>query len=322
MTLTIAVIFVAVGLVLLTGGGELLVRGAVALAAIAGLTPAVIGLTVVALGTSLPELVVSVVASLEHRPDIAVGNVVGSNIFNIAFTAGLVALVSALPIKGNVIRLEWPVMFLSSIAFLVVARDGVIDRVEAGSLLVGLVVFLGYSIRIARVETMPGEAREFADQAEERALHPRHKELLLSILAVAAGLVLLVVGGRLLVDGSVRLAQLAGISERVIGLTIVAAGTSAPEVATSLVAAWRRHTDVAIANLIGSNIFNLLGILGTAGVILPLTVSPALFKSDAWWMLGTSALIYPLMLRDKRLSTLEGALLFGSYVLYIALLLR
>ncbi|HEX9892493.1 MAG TPA: calcium/sodium antiporter [Gemmatimonadales bacterium] len=322
MTLPIAILLVVLGLAILAGGGELLVRGAVAIAALAGLTPAVIGLTVVAMGTSLPELVVSVVAGLEHQPDIAIGNVVGSNIFNLTFIAGLTAMVASLPIRGNVVRLEWPVMFAASLGFLVSARDGLIDRVEAGVFLIVLVGFVGYSIRIARVDAMPAEVRDLSDQAAARALHPRHKELLLSVLAVVAGLLLLIIGGRMLVAGSVRIAQLAGLSERVIGLTIVAAGTSAPEVATTLVAAARRQTDVAIANLIGSNIFNLLGILGVAGLILPIPVSPAIFRGDVWWMLGTSALIYPLMLGGMKLSRKEGALLFGAYLLYVGLLLR
>ena len=322
MTLSIAIILVIVGLAILAGGGELLVRGAVAIAALAGLTPAVIGLTVVAMGTSLPELVVSVVAGLRHQPDIAVGNVVGSNIFNITFIAGLTALVATLPIRGNVVRLEWPVMFLATLAFLLVGRDGLIDRLEAGTFLIALVVFVAYSIRIARVEAMPAEVRDFTDQVMERALHPRHKELLLSILAVLGGLGLLVIGGRLLVDGAVRIAQLAGVSERVIGLTIVAAGTSAPEVATTLVAAARRQTDVAIANLIGSNIFNVLGILGVAGLIGPLPVASAILGSDGWWMLGTAALLFPLMRWGMSLSRTEGALLLGVYLVYLGMLLR
>jgi cation:H+ antiporter len=322
MPLWLALLLILAGLGLLAGGGELLVRGSVALARLAGLTPAVIGLTVVAMGTSLPELVVSAVAGLRGQPDIAVCNVVGSNIFNIAFTAGLTALVTTLPIRGNVVRLEWPVMFLATVAFLVVAKDGLVDRFEAGALLVSLVAFTGYSIRIARVEAAPVEVRELTEEVKARELRLARKAVLGSIAAVVGGLVTLVIGGRLLVDGSVRLAQLAGVSERVIGLTIVAAGTSAPEVATSLVAAARRQTDVAVANLIGSNIFNLLGILGLAGVILPLSVSPGIFRSDAWWMLGTSTLLFPLMRRRMCLSRADGVLLLACYATYLALLLR
>ncbi|HET9513687.1 MAG TPA: calcium/sodium antiporter [Gemmatimonadales bacterium] len=321
MSIWLALLLVAVGLLLLAGGGELLVRGAVSLAELAGLTPAVIGLTVVALGTSLPELVVSVVAGLRGQPDIAVGNVVGSNIFNISFTAGLSALFVTIPIKGNVVRLEWPVMFLASLAFLVIAYDGSVSRLDAGAFLVALVVFIGYSIRIARVEAVPAEVRELTREVEERSLAAPRPRLIFSVGATVVGLGLLVLGGRLLVDGSVRLAQLAGISERVIGLTIVAVGTSAPEVATTLVAVVRRHTDVAVANLIGSNIFNILGILGLTGLITPIPVSPGIYRSDVWWMLGIALLIFPLMRMGMRLTRRDGVLLFGAYVLYLGFLL-
>lgn len=321
MSIWLALVLVAVGLLLLAGGGELLVRGAVSLAELAGLTPAVIGLTVVALGTSLPELVVSVVAGLRGQPDIAVGNVVGSNIFNISFIAGLSALFVTIPIKGNVVKLEWPVMFLASLAFLVIAYDGSVSRLDAGAFLVALVVFIGYSIRIARVEAGPAEVRELTREVEERSLAAPRPRLILSVGATVVGLGLLVLGGRLLVDGSVRLAQLAGISERVIGLTIVAVGTSAPEVATTLVAVVRRHTDVAVANLIGSNIFNILGILGLTGLITPIPVSPGIYRSDVWWMLGIALLIFPLMRIGMRLTRRDGALLFGAYVLYLGFLL-
>lgn len=322
MSLWLALVLVAAGLLLLAVGGELLVRGAVSLAELAGLTPAVIGLTVVALGTSLPELVVSVVAGLRGQPDIAVGNVVGSNIFNLSFTAGLCALFVTIPIKGNVVRLEWPVMFLASVAFVVIAYDGRVNRLDAGAFLIALVVFIGYSIRIARVEAAPAEVRELAQEVEERSFPAPRPRLIFSLGATVVGLGLLVLGGRLLVDGSVRLAQLAGISERVIGLTIVAVGTSAPEVATTLVAVVRRHTDVAVANLIGSNIFNLLGILGLTGLIAPIPVSPEMYRSDVWWMLGIAVLIFPLMRTGLQLTRRDGALLFGAYVVYLGLLLR
>lgn len=316
----LSLLLIVIGLLLLAGGGEALVRGAVAIARHAGLTPAVIGLTIVAMGTSLPELVVSVLASLRDQPDIAVGNVLGSNIFNIAFILGLSALIVPLPIRGNVVRLEWPIMFLASAAFAVVARDGLLDRLEAGLFVAAMTAFIGYSVWIARREVAGEEAREFKDEVEARSIDVR-RETMLSVGAVVLGLLLLLVGGRLLVDGAVNLARLAGLSERIIGLTIVAAGTSAPEVATSIVAAVRKQTDVAVANIIGSNIFNLLGILGTAGLILPLQVSAGMLASDVWWMLGTALVLYPLMYLGKKLSRVDGALLLGVYGAYLWLLL-
>jgi cation:H+ antiporter len=306
------------GLVLLAIGGEILVRGSVAIARSAGLSPAVIGLTIVAAGTSLPELI----AALKGTPDIAVGNVVGSNIFNLGFIAGLVAVVTPLTVRGNVVKLEYPVMLLASVFFLLLATDGVFSRVEGGGFLLSLVVFMLWSIRIARVEARPTEVAELAVQTAERTLNPRRMELLVSISAVGGGLALLAFGGRVLVDGAVALAQLAGLSERVIGLTIVAAGTSAPEVAASLVAARRGHTDLALGNLIGSNIFNLLGILGISGLILPLSISPEILRNDGWWMLLLTLVLFPLMWLGMQLSRRDGLVLLGIYVAYLVLLLR
>lgn len=315
------------GLGLLAGGGEALVRAATTIAEIAGVSPAVIGLTVVAIGTSLPELVVSLLAAVRGEPDLAVANVVGSNIFNIAATLGLTALIIPLPVHGSAVRLEWPVMFAASLLCLLVARGGTIDRVEGGVLLVALVLFIFYTVRLARRDIGAAEARQIAEQVEARDIDrpgrtgaPPRMLVTLAILAVGIGA--LVGGGRLLVDGAVALARIAGLSERVIGLTIVAGGTGAPELATSLVAAFRKRTDVAVANMIGSNIFNILGILGVTAVIAPVHVTPALVRSDMWWMIGTSLVLLPLMRSEARLSRGEGGLLFGAYVAYLVVLLR
>ncbi len=322
MSLGAAAGLIVLGLALLAGGGDVLIRGATSVARIAGLTPAVIGLTVVAMGTSLPELTVSVLASLEGRPDIAVGNVVGSNIFNIAAILGVSALVAPLPIRWGVIKLEWPVMFLVSCAFLLVARDGVIDRLEAGVFLAGLVTFVAWSVYLAREEVSAEQARQL--EQEVAGLTPAFagRDLAWAVLLVLLGIGALVLGGKWLVQGAVGLAQLAGMSERVIGLTIVAAGTSAPEVAASVAAALRRQSDIAVANLIGSNIFNILGILGAAGVIAPLAVAPGILRNDAWWMIGVASLVLPLMMYRMNLSRLEGGLLLASYGVYLYLLLR
>lgn len=321
MTLPWAVAFVLGGLAILALGGDLLVRGATTVARFAGLTPAVIGLTVVALGTSLPELVVSVIASIDKQPDLAVGNVVGSNIFNITFIAGLSAMVATLPIRGNVVRLEWPVMFLATMATIVAARDGVIDRFEAAVGLVSLIAFVGYSVYLARREVSAIEQAALVQEVGRLEIRSRGVELALAIGAVIGGIGLLVAGGKALVDGAVRLAQLGGMSERVIGLTIVAAGTSAPEVATSVMAAIRKESDIAVANLIGSNIFNLLGILGVSGVVLPLVVSPGMLASDVWWMAGTALLLFLLMMSRRALSRLEGTVLLAAYGIYLYRLL-
>ena len=329
-----AVALVLVGLALLAGGGEALVRAATTLAAIAGVAPAVIGLTVVAIGTSLPEFVVSLFAALDGQPDLAIANVVGSNIFNVAATLGLTALIIPLPVHGGAVRREWPVMFAASVACLLVARDGVIGRPEGGALLVGLVAFLAYAVRVARRDLHGAEARELSEEVETRDIDPApdapadasgaapaHPRLAVPLAVLAVGVAALVVGGRCLVDGAVTLARLAGLSERVIGLTIVAGGTGAPELATSLIAALRRRTDVAVANMIGSNIVNILGILGATALIAPIPVAPAVIRVDLWWMIGTTVLLLPLLRSGARLSRAEGALLLGAYAAYLVLLL-
>jgi cation:H+ antiporter len=325
MSLPVALFLVVVGLALLAGGGEALVRAATTLAGLAGVSPAVIGLTVVAIGTSLPELVVSLVAALGGQPDLAIANVVGSNIFNVAATLGLTALLLPLPVHGSAVRLEWPVMFAASGLLLLVARDGAVDRVEGAAFLVGLALFVAYTVRVARRDVGAAEARSLADEVESRDLDApggRPPRLAVPLAVLAVGLVALVVGGRLLVDGAVAVARLAGMSERVIGLTIVAGGTGAPELATSLVAALRRRTDVAIANMIGSNIFNVLGILGVTALVRPVPVADAVLRVDLWWMLGTTVLLLPLLYTGARLSRLEGGLLVAAYGAYLTVLLR
>ena len=327
MEFLIPVGLVLLGLSLLAGGGEALVRAATTIAEIAGVSPAVIGLTVVAIGTSLPELVVSVLASTSGQPELAIANVIGSNIFNIAATLGLTAMIIPLPVHGSAVRLEWPVMFAASLVTLFVAGDGSIDRLEGTVLLVALVMFIAYTVRVARRDLGRAEVRQIEEHIDTRDIGPsasaragRGLPVALGVLAV--GVVGLVAGGHFLVDGAVQLARLAGLSERVIGLTIVAGGTGAPELATSLVAAFRKRTDVAIANMIGSNIFNLLGILSVTAIVTPVPVAPALVRQDMWWMIGSALVLLPLMKSNGRISRLEGAGLTGGYVTYLVLLLR
>lgn len=311
-----ALLFLA-GLGLLTVGGEVLIRGASAIARLAGLSPAVIGLTVVAMGTSLPELAVGLLAALRGEADIAVGNVIGSNIFNVTGALGVAALVASLPVRGNAIRLEWPVMFVSTLACLVLMRDFLLDRFEASFLVVSLVAFTAYSVWVGRREVTRVEQREFEQSVDQRSFHPRRHEGMLAAGAVLAGVALLLIGGRLLVDGAVILARLAGMSERLIGLTVVAVGTGMPEMVTSLVAAFRNQTDVAVANIIGSNVFNLLGILGVTALVQPIRFSPELGGSDILWMLGTSLLLLPLLWSGKKLVRWEGALMIAVYLAYL-----
>jgi cation:H+ antiporter len=327
MDIWIAVGLIVLGLALLAIGGEALVRAAATLAELAGVTPAVIGLTVVAMATSLPELTVSIIAAARGQPDLAVGNVVGSNIFNVAAILGIAALVKPLPVHGNAVRLEWPFMFVTSFLCVLLARDGSLDRLEGGFFVTSLVLFVGYTVRLARTEVGAGEAGRIAAEVESRDIDVAAgrgvgRKLAMSLIALGVGVLALVGGGRFLVDGSVALARIAGLSERVIGLTIVAAGTSAPELATSLVASLRGRADVAVANIIGSNIFNVLGILGLTALILPVPVAPQIVGGDMWWMLGTSLLLLPVLRFGASVSRPEGALLLASYAVYLFALLR
>lgn len=322
MEIVTAVGLVLLGLALLAGGGEALVRASTTIAAIAGVTPAVIGLTVVAMGTSLPELTVSLMAALNGKPDLAVGNVVGSNIFNVAAALGITALIVALPVHGNAVRLEWPFMFLASVVCWVLARDGVLDRVEGAFFVLSLALFIAYTVRVARRDVGASEAKELAAQVEARDIDAgggriQPPRLMVPLLVLAAGLACLVLGGKWLVDGASLLARIMGMTERVIALTIVAGGTGAPELATSLVAAFRGRADVAVANMIGSNIFNILGILGVTALVTAIPVSPAMATSDMVWMIGTSVLLFPLLRSESRISRTEGGILVVAYAAYL-----
>lgn len=311
-------IALAGGLALLALGGEALIRGAVSVARLARLSTAVIGLTIVAMGTSLPELSVSLLAALDGRSDIAMGNVVGSNIFNVAAIVGLTALVLPIQVHLTAVKLEWPFMFTASFVCLLLARDGLIDRLEAGFFLIALLLFIVYAIRVARTALTPSDEAELAQVVQRRTIARR---LAVDLGLIVLGLVLLAAGARLLVSSAVTIAQSAGLSERVIGLTIVAAGTSVPELAASIIAARRGQPDIALANVIGSNVFNVLGILGVVALIKPQTVNPQIIASDNWWMVGTAFALLPLMATGMRVNRLEGAALLAAYVTYVGLLL-
>lgn len=305
---------IAVGLVLLTLGAEGLVRGSASLALRAGVTPLVVGLTVVAFGTSSPEMVVSTKAAYLGQGSIALGNVVGSNIFNIAVILGLSAIVRPLKVNTQLIRFDMPVMIGVSLLAFLMFRDGTLGRLEAALLFVGVVVYTVVVIRMARRERSVEVGKEF----EEGTPHTS-KSVWLDLAFVLGGLGLLVVGARLFVQGAVDLARVWGVSEAVIGLTIVAAGTSMPELATSMVAAFRKQEDIAIGNIVGSNIFNILAILGVSGLINPFDAG-GVKPMDFYFMLGTSILLLPLMRWGMKLNRYEGLLFLALYGAYLAVL--
>lgn len=309
---------IGIGLLLLAGGGEALLRGAVSLARLLNLTPAVIGLTVVAAGTSVPELFVSVMAGLNGQADLAVGNVVGSNIFNLAFVLGLCAMVRPLEIGGNTIRLEYPVLLIVTLMCLAVSQDRMINAVDGLLFVVFQVLFTMYMVTLVREQVSSAEKTELSGEIAELASQPR---LGPALVMVALGVTLLGFGASATVDGAVSLARLAGISERVIGLTIVAVGTSLPEIVASLVSTFRGRADIAIGNVIGSNLFNILGILGLSSLIHPLSVNPSISGNDMVWMLGLTVVVGPMLYSGRRLARWEGGILLLAYFAYTGLLL-
>ena len=311
---------VVVGVIFLVAGGETLLRGAVGLAALLRLTPAVIGLTVVAAGTSVPELAVSGIAAFQGKPDIAVANVVGSNIFNITVILGICALIRPVAIVGNTIKLEYPVLALVTLLALVIAQDGEINRLDASLCLAIYVCFTVYLVSLVRAQVTAAETREFKTEIEELSPVSGRPRAWVSLAFVVAGVILLAIGAQLTVTGAVELARLLGWSERIIGLTIVSAGTGLPEVVASLVSSARGRSDVAIGNVIGSNLFNILGILGISAMVHPLPVQPAIFASDCWWMLGATLILFPLMFTGRLVSRWEGSvllILYGVYLWYL-----
>ena len=311
---------ILLGIVLLGVGGEALLRGAVGLATRLRLSPALIGLTVVAAGTSVPELAVSVIASLRGQSDIAVANAVGSNLFNMGGVLGLCALVRPLAITGNTIRLEYPVLLIVTLMCVAVSQDGVLNWVDGVLFLTVYVGFTAYMVTLVRGQVSAAENAELKAEISELS-GARAPRLALLIALLALGVALLGLGAQQTVTGAITLARLLGMSERVIGLTIVAVGTSLPEVVASLISSIRGRDDIAIGNVIGSNLFNILGLLGLSSVIHPLRVHPSIASVDNWWMLGMTLLLFPLMYTGRIVRRGEGGLLVAVYVTYVAILL-
>nr|WP_255603524.1 calcium/sodium antiporter [Oscillochloris sp. ZM17-4] len=312
------VLFV-IGLGLLIGGAELLVRGASRLAGAAGIPPLVIGLTVVAFGTSAPEFAVSAQSALSGQADIAVGNVVGSNIFNVLFILGVSALIVPLVVQRQLVRTDVPLMIGAGLLMALLALDGRVGRLD-GLMMFGLL--LAYIVFQVRQGLREGAASAEAP-AQQEGRPTGGGQLAMNLGLVAGGLVLLVVGSGWLVDGAVAMARALGLSELIIGLTIIAAGTSLPEVAASLVAALRGERDIAVGNVVGSNLFNILGILGLTAVIAPdgVTVSPAAMAFDIPVMIAVLLACLPIFFTGYRIARWEGGLFLAYYAAYTAYLM-
>lgn len=315
------VVWFVAGLVLLVWGSEWLVKGAARLAATLGIPPVVIGLTVVAFGTSSPELAVSVAAAYKDQADLALGNVVGSNIFNVLFILGISAIIVPLVIARQLIRLDTPLMLVTSLALWGMALDGKITRVDGIILVVGLVSYIGLLLWLSLKEKAQPDG-EF--EKEFGVAEKSWKGVAIDVVLIVAGLVLLVFGARWLVFASIEFAKALGVSELVIGLTIVAAGTSMPEVATSIMAAIRGEREIAVGNVVGSNIFNILCVLGISAVVSPsggINVVASALAFDIPVMVGVALACVPIFLTGGVITRFEGALFLFYYAAYTTLLI-
>jgi cation:H+ antiporter len=311
----ITYVFLLLGLVLLTIGGDILVRGATSAAKILKVSPLLIGLTLVGFGTSTPELVTSLTAAMAGSPGIAIGNVVGSNIANILLILGVTALIFPLTVERAAFRRDGAMLVFSSLAFLAVVLLGVLDR-WVGVVFLGCLI--GYIIWAYKSETKAGDAEAEMHQhiAEDAPGGPSN--LLLAIGLALLGIAITIGGARLLVDNAIVLAKGFGISDTIIGLTIVAVGTSLPELITSVIAALKKHSDVALGNIIGSNIYNVLGILGITALIKPIPIPQQIAQVDIWVMLGATALLIVFVRTGMKIMRWEGAAFIVAFAAYTA----
>lgn len=304
-------ILLTAGLLLLLAGGKVLVDGASAIAARLGLSAGLIGLTIVAFGTSAPELLVSVTAALKGNSDIAIGNVVGSNIANITLVLGITGLVFPVVITRSILKMDYTFTLITTLFFFLLALNGIISFWEGLVLVILLVaVNLYFFKKVGRVEMSDDDTFEL-----------KKKSIWLSIAYVLLGVLGLYFGAELFVENGVVIAQTLGISERVIGITVIAVGTSLPELITSVIAALKKETDIAIGNILGSNMMNILSIIGVTALVRPIPVSMDFIYNDFLWMIAFTALLFPLMRIKYNISRIDGSLLLFGYMVYIFFLI-
>ena len=304
------ILYLVGGLIMLFIGAEGLIRGSSNLAIKIGITPLVVGLTVVAFGTSTPELVVSLKAALLGNSSISLGNVVGSNIANIALILGVAALIKPLDVHAKVIMREIPIMIGISLLLLLLLLDGELGFIDGLVFVSGIITYTFINVWMARKEKSPEVDKEFKDGLKSKLGIP------VSIVLMIAGLGLLILGANLFVQSAVAIAKMFNVSDAIIGLTIVAIGTSLPELITSIVAAYKKEADIAIGNVVGSNVFNILGILGITALIIPIS-SVGISYIDLGVMLVTAIILFPLSRSGFSISRMEGALLLAGYAGYI-----
>jgi cation:H+ antiporter len=309
MIINILILFA--GLIVLVLGGDFLIKGSSSFALKMNLSPLVVGLTIVAFGTSAPELLISIKAALTSSPDLAMGNVIGSNICNLALVLGLTAIISPIYVKRNTIWIDWPMTMGSSLLLYILVREGFINSYE-GLIFIGiLVLYLFFVIRKSRKDL--NVARELQ---QEFNLPKSTSTYLKDFTYIAIGSIGLFLGAELFVGGAQDLARNMGIEERVIGITVVAIGTSLPELVTATVASFKKETDLALGNLMGSNIFNILSILGITSIIKEIKVNDVILNTDIIWMLGITLIILPMMLSKRQIGRVEGAILLMIYIFY------
>ena len=301
------IVLLLLGIAAISLGAEFLVRGSASLAIRFGIKPLVIGLTIVAFGTSSPELVVGLRSSLSNQGDIVIGTVVGSNIFNIGFILGLVSMIYPINVSLPVIRLDAPIMIFVSLLSLTLFAMGTISRSAGIFLFSGLIAYTIFTVLMAKQQASAEIDRQF-----EEGVSSVSKSFYLDLVFITGGLALLSLGSRILVGSAADIARLLGISEAFIGLTVIAAGTSIPELATSVAAAIRRQPDIALGNVVGSNIFNILGVLGVAAITKPFSTH-GIKLFDYWVMVGFSILLLPLLWSGRKIQRWEGVLLLCGY---------
>jgi len=308
------IFLIVLGLAALVAGGDFLVKGAVGIAVKARLSKLVIGMTVVSFGTSAPELIVSLQAAFDNVPEIAIGNVIGSNIANLALVLGITVLIFPMPVGLNTKKYDWPMMMLASILFYLFALNYSLERWEGILLfviLIGFVVFLVVNSRKNSVRM---------DEEVTDDLPTGNINLWKYLGFLAVGLVMLYFGSQWLVGGASDLASGLGVSKHIIGITIVAFGTSVPELVTSVVAAYRKETDISVGNLVGSNVFNILAVIGLTAAIKPIPIESHVVSWDMIWMLGIAFILLPMMFIGPRIGRVSGVILLASYITYILLL--
>ena len=308
------------GFALLIAAGEVLVRGAAGMALKASIPPLVVGLTVVSLGTSSPELFASLQAALQGDSEIAVGNVLGSNIANLGLVLGITALIFPIAVDEDLVRRDWPVMMIASALFFALGYDGTLGLPDGIAFVLSLIGFMTYLVVQSRRRKKADvlKSNDIGNQVEVDGYGTYgQKSYVLLLGLVALGCVGLYFGSEWFVQGAVNIAYDLGISKHVVGVTVVAFGTSVPELAASAVAAYRQQTDISIGNLVGSNIFNIFCVLGITATARPLNVGENVIQFDMLWMLGIAAILLPLMVFGRKITRWKGALLLAIYVTYI-----